>query len=68
MADLTYGVRFSTNKSVLALEDWLESNCAERFSLDVGLSEDLATKSVSVYFQNEYDRDSFRSFYRSMKG
>ncbi|MFN3077007.1 MAG: hypothetical protein ABT940_09045 [Alphaproteobacteria bacterium] len=68
MGDLSFGVTLNTSKTVESLEKWLEKNCHGKWDVQVeGLSDDLAKKKISVYFQIALDRDQFKKSYGSIR-
>ena len=65
---LNTGLKFKTQASITALEGWLDKNCAGEWDLELdAISTTLdGQKKVSVYFETEADRDSFKVAYKTI--
>ena len=57
---MRFGVMFKTSRSTDDIEDWLEDNCEELWSVTLeGIDEDLSSKTLRVLFRSEADKVSF---------
>jgi len=60
---LPYGISFETFRALAPLEEWLEEMMAGRYRMSIdGISDDLDSKSVSVMFAHEADREAFKAY------
>jgi len=66
---LNTGLKFKTQASITALEDWLEANCAGAWEveLDAICTTLDGQKKVSVFFENDADRDAFKVACKTIK-
>lgn len=66
---LNTGLKFKTQASITALEDWLEKNCAGAWEVELeAISTTLdGQKKVSVFFENDADRDAFKVACKTIK-
>lgn len=63
-----FTVRFTTGGRIQPIEDWLRKHVRGKWTIKVdGAAEDLSKKNYVLIFEQEADRDSFRSYYRIPK-
>ena len=57
---MRFGVLFRTTRSIDDIEDWLEGNCGDSWSISLeGIEEDLSSKTLRVLFMSEADKIAF---------
>ena len=61
---LKYGVKFKTNNSLIAMQNWLEDNCGKKWSLAIiDIDDDIDQKEVKLLFADETDKSKFVAYY-----
>lgn len=63
-----FTVRFTTSGRIQPIENWLRQNVRGKWTIKVdGAAEDLSKKNYVIIFEQEADRNAFRSYYRIPK-
>jgi predicted secreted protein len=58
----SFRARFSTAGRIAPIETWLQANAKGRWRVKMeSVSDDMAQKNYSILFEDEEDRDRFRS-------
>lgn len=64
---LQTGLKFKTTATLESIESWMDANCQGEWDVEiVAISTTLHQKTVAAYFENESDKDAFKSAYNSL--